>query len=202
VAPESQFHASDAETVLDDRRAEEDQNDASASLLAPDVLAHWIPVLLGELDNMPLSTRKFLLTSHCIRFLLNTRPAEASSGSECTPPPKETCENESNHSMNPEHVHLLATKWLDPKELSILAEREGLKYKKGKFSLGEQRSIHSALEAYKIVCLYTSPNALHLNVCVRGPRKRLPKSNRCSSRVMTKVATRCFGLNWVSETLA
>jgi hypothetical protein len=62
VAAESQLHASDSETVLDDRRAEEDQNDAS--LLAPDVLAHWIPVLLSELDNMPLSTRKFLLTSH------------------------------------------------------------------------------------------------------------------------------------------
>jgi hypothetical protein len=104
--------------------------------------------------------------------------------------------------MNPEHVHLLATKWLDPKALSILVEREGLKYKKGKFSLGEQRSIHSALEAYKIVCLYMSPNALHLNVCVRGRRKRLVRSNRCSSRVMTKVATRRFGLNWASETLA
>jgi hypothetical protein len=43
---------------------------------------------------------------------------------------------------------------LAPTDLAILAEREGLKYKKGRFSLDEQRSIHSALETYKTVRFY------------------------------------------------
>lgn len=56
--------------------------------------------------------------------------------------------------MNPEHVRLLATKWLNPRDLAILAEREGLKYKKGRFSLSEQRSIRSAVDAYQTVSFH------------------------------------------------
>jgi hypothetical protein len=69
----------------------------------------------------------------------------------CTPHHKEMCGNEVEHQMNPEHVHLLATKWPSPDDLAVLAEQEGLKYKKGKFSLSERRSIQSALDAYKAV---------------------------------------------------
>ena len=102
------FHAS--ETVLDDRRAEENQNDASASLIAPDVLAHWIPVLIDELGNIPMSERKFLFIVTVTGSFSISDFTGASSGPACTPLPKEICGNEGDHPMNPEHVHLLATK--------------------------------------------------------------------------------------------
>jgi len=80
--------------------------------------------------------------------------AGAPPGPICAPHPKEVCGGEIEHQMNPEHDRLLASKWLSPKVLGMLAEREGLKYKKGRFSLSEQRSIQSALDAYKTVSFY------------------------------------------------
>ena len=87
-------------------------------------------------------------------------------GPVCAPHPKEVCGDEVEHQMNPEHVHLLATKWLNPCDLAILAEHESLKYKKGRFSLSEQRSIQSALDAYKTVSFYQCTEYF-VSLCLR-----------------------------------
>ena len=85
----------------------------------------------------------------------------------------EMCGNGVVHPMNPEHIHLLATKWLTPSELTALAEREGLMYKKGKFSINEQNAIRSALEAYKLVSFINAVNNSLHHICSSGPLKRL-----------------------------
>jgi hypothetical protein len=47
--------------------------------------------------------------------------------------------------------HLLATKWLKPKELAALVETDGLNVKKGKFSTGEKNLVEGAVQRYQEV---------------------------------------------------
>ncbi|PPQ65964.1 hypothetical protein CVT26_010726 [Gymnopilus dilepis] len=50
---------------------------------------------------------------------------------------------------NPDHAHLLATKWLNASKLAELVRDEGLVYKKGKFSAIEEQQLRSAIENYQ-----------------------------------------------------
>ncbi|KII94886.1 hypothetical protein PLICRDRAFT_98811 [Plicaturopsis crispa FD-325 SS-3] len=50
---------------------------------------------------------------------------------------------------NPEHAHILATKWMNASKLSELVRTEGLVYKKGKFSAIEEHQLRTAIEDYR-----------------------------------------------------
>ncbi|KAF8914185.1 hypothetical protein CPB84DRAFT_1811578 [Gymnopilus junonius] len=50
---------------------------------------------------------------------------------------------------NPDHAHLLATKWLNANKLADLVKEEGLVYKKGKFSAIEEQQLRAAIENYQ-----------------------------------------------------
>ncbi|KAF8204710.1 hypothetical protein BJ912DRAFT_840406 [Pholiota molesta] len=47
---------------------------------------------------------------------------------------------------NPDHAYLLANKWLGANKLAELVKREGLVYKKGKFSAIEEEQLRAAIE--------------------------------------------------------
>ncbi|KAG6911243.1 hypothetical protein DXG01_003110 [Tephrocybe rancida] len=50
---------------------------------------------------------------------------------------------------NPDHAHLLATKWLNAAKLAELVKTEGLIYRKGKFSANEEEQLEAAIENYR-----------------------------------------------------
>lgn len=143
--------------VVGDRFPEASHGSSQVSPVGPDVLAHQVPVtvMLDHLRNMPVSASEFSFVV-CLQVvsLVEVGLSVASPGPISMPHPQELSVNEIEHDINPDHVRLLATKWLSPNDLAVLVEREGLKYKKGRFSLSEQRSIQSAMETYKTVSLY------------------------------------------------
>ncbi|KAF8663432.1 hypothetical protein AX16_001002 [Volvariella volvacea WC 439] len=51
---------------------------------------------------------------------------------------------------NPDHAHLLANRWLSANKLAELVQKQGLVYKKGKFSAIEEQQLKSAIENYRI----------------------------------------------------
>ncbi|KAG6831392.1 hypothetical protein H0H92_010994 [Tricholoma furcatifolium] len=54
------------------------------------------------------------------------------------------------HQTNPDHAHLLATKWLSTTKLSELVKSEGLVFKKGKFSAIEEKQLQDAIDNYRV----------------------------------------------------
>ncbi|KAF9006580.1 hypothetical protein BDQ17DRAFT_1239040 [Cyathus striatus] len=50
---------------------------------------------------------------------------------------------------DPQHAHLLATRWLSAGKLAELVRTEGLVYKKGKFSAIEEHQLKAAMEKYR-----------------------------------------------------
>ncbi|KAH9947219.1 hypothetical protein B0H21DRAFT_740145 [Amylocystis lapponica] len=50
---------------------------------------------------------------------------------------------------NPEHAHMLANVWMNAAKLSDMVKKEGLVYKKGKFSAIEEAQLTAAIENYR-----------------------------------------------------
>ncbi|KAF8969444.1 hypothetical protein BDZ97DRAFT_244549 [Flammula alnicola] len=63
---------------------------------------------------------------------------------------------------NPDHAHLLATKWLNASKLAELVRDEGLVYKKGKFSIIEDQQLRAAIEHYQAVRGWTDEQIMQL----------------------------------------
>ncbi|CCL98269.1 uncharacterized protein FIBRA_00263 [Fibroporia radiculosa] len=51
---------------------------------------------------------------------------------------------------NPEHAHILANVWMNASKLSDMVKKEGLVYKKGKFSAIEDGQLNAAIEHYRL----------------------------------------------------
>ncbi|KIJ57085.1 hypothetical protein M422DRAFT_149509 [Sphaerobolus stellatus SS14] len=62
----------------------------------------------------------------------------------------------------PEHVRLLATKWMASGQLKQLTESEGLVFKKGKFSKKEENALDEAIERYRTNCAMTEEQMTEL----------------------------------------
>jgi hypothetical protein len=65
---DNQFH--DTETIVGDRLPEASHSSAPDSLVSPDVLVHWVPVLLDHLGSMPASAGKCFVRLYCLVFLV------------------------------------------------------------------------------------------------------------------------------------
>ncbi|KZT71527.1 hypothetical protein DAEQUDRAFT_665723 [Daedalea quercina L-15889] len=51
---------------------------------------------------------------------------------------------------NPEHAHMLANVWMNAQKLAEMVKKEGLVYKKGKFSAIEEAQLSAAIEHYRV----------------------------------------------------
>ncbi|KAI0940048.1 hypothetical protein AcV5_001259 [Taiwanofungus camphoratus] len=51
---------------------------------------------------------------------------------------------------NPEHAHILANVWMNAAKLAEMVKKEGLVYKKGKFSAIETAQLNAAIERYRV----------------------------------------------------
>lgn len=84
------------------------------------------------------------------------------------------------------HAHLLATKWMNSRQLKLMVEEEGdgctpsflnpscliptvgLIYRKGKFTILEQKQIDEAIESFRSVCAHVFYFTIKLiNICHR-----------------------------------
>ncbi|KZT05601.1 uncharacterized protein LAESUDRAFT_655614 [Laetiporus sulphureus 93-53] len=63
------------------------------------------------------------------------------------PPPPEAAPAEHD---NPEHAHMLANVWMNATKLAEMVKKEGLVYKKGKFSAIEEMQLNAAIENYRV----------------------------------------------------
>ncbi|ETW83814.1 hypothetical protein HETIRDRAFT_46989 [Heterobasidion irregulare TC 32-1] len=87
---------------------------------------------------------------------------------------------------NPEHAHMLATKWLSANRLAEMVKTEGLVYKKGKFSAIEEAQLNKAIENYR-ARTGISQDAL---VDIIFPRNTKDRDNAFWSEITSAVSLR------------
>ncbi|PFH51275.1 hypothetical protein AMATHDRAFT_142885 [Amanita thiersii Skay4041] len=87
---------------------------------------------------------------------------------------------------NPDHAYLLANKWLNPSKLSDLVEKEGLVYKKGKFSTTEEQLLKAAIENYRMAKALTAEQLLEIIF----PKNEKNKDNAFWSEITAAVPQR------------
>ncbi|TCD70029.1 RNA polymerase I enhancer binding protein [Steccherinum ochraceum] len=77
------------------------------------------------------------------------KPAKGASKRPPLPPSIATKSPEPGDEGNPDHAHMLANVWMNATKLAEMVKKQGLVYKKGKFSAIEEAQITGAIENYR-----------------------------------------------------
>ncbi|KDQ64287.1 hypothetical protein JAAARDRAFT_117611 [Jaapia argillacea MUCL 33604] len=132
-------------------------NDAAAATgigqSIPSIASASPPPTAGP--SRPRNGKKKPVTASAI--LSRSEGAPSASGSSATG----TLQNNGNRALdrsflvpdqpeNAGHAHLLATKWMNASKLADMVKKEGLVYKKGKFSAIEEEQLKAAIERYRM----------------------------------------------------
>ncbi|THH28412.1 hypothetical protein EUX98_g5777 [Antrodiella citrinella] len=77
------------------------------------------------------------------------KPTKGASKRPPLPPSLSTTPLQPGDEGNPEHAHMLANVWMNASKLSEMVNKQGLVYKKGKFSAIEEAQLSEAIEHYR-----------------------------------------------------
>ncbi|KAH8094917.1 hypothetical protein BXZ70DRAFT_344152 [Cristinia sonorae] len=77
------------------------------------------------------------------------KPSKGPSKRPPLPPSLSTKPPEPGDEGNPDHAHMLANVWMNAAKLADMVKKEGLVYKKGKFSAIEEAQLSAAIENYR-----------------------------------------------------